>query len=167
MCDMVSAGCLHVHAFACALSWGIGFFWRIQNEHSCWDWVSAFWCGAQATLLVTLWLLLLAEYLVLPRHECPYECVLSQKEAHCVLVSALACAPTVVGHPKLQPALQPGGWLVCEMACGSVWFPSQLHLHDMECGWEAEFMVGEVQRQGISTSLASLTSSVRCIFCCC
>lgn len=118
---MVPAECLHVHTFACALSWGMGLFWRIQNERSCWAWVSAFRCRAQATLLVTLWLLLLAEYSVLPWHECPYECVLSQREAHCVLAPAVACAHCggrpehILSCPALRPG--PGGYVECMSLC--------------------------------------------------
>lgn len=124
-------------------------------------------CRAQAILLLTLWLLLLAEYSVLPWHECPYECVLSQRER------SLLCACTCF---SLCPHCAGASWAApCTAAWGLVGIWSRMWLCMVPSTAEfargvwlgAKLIVGEVQRQGISTLLASLTSSVICILCCC
>lgn len=132
MCVTWSLLNVHMYTFACALSWGMGFPEGsrmnvaaetgylpscVEHRLPCWGrcgcccWQNTQFFPDTSVLMNVFW-----------AREKPTVC----------LHLLLACAPTVVGHPELCPALQPGAWRVCGMACGSVRFPLHLCLHDVE-----------------------------------
>lgn len=99
----------------------------------------------------------------LPWPECPCECVLSQKEAHCVFVPTLAWASTVVGHPELCLALQLGAWQACGVQVALyVSIPAAFT-------WQGVIVEGRAHSRlhwEIRELYSTLTSSVRyCVSC--
>lgn len=121
MCDMVSAVCLHVHTFVHTLlvhsaeAWGFSKEYRmnvaaetgylpccVEHRPSCWGrygcccWQNTQFFPDMSVLMNVFWA--------------------REKEAYCVLVPALACAPTVLGHPELHCSLGPGGYVESHVA---------------------------------------------------
>lgn len=141
----------------------VGFFliWRMQNETSCWDWVSAFLCRAQATRLVKLMVVVVGRTLESPLMWVPlWMC--SEPEG------SPLCACT---HVSLCPVWW--GILSCTLHCSLgpdryVAWQVALYGSHRSCiymtwsgDWGAELMLGRAARWG--PLLHPCSSSVRCM----